>query len=262
MSERLIIDGHIHCGPRKFQINGMDLSNPIDYLVKNLEEINVRGAVLIPFAEDIYRKPYASRETAKKAHDYILEIARKSDYFYPFYFVWNDFVVPENLAEFKGIKWHRHGYDGFLPGEPEYDYSDPKCDKFVEAVRKYNLPIIFEESFDNTKLFCNKYPDLKVIIPHIGTSNDRVGGGRRVISEFKDYPNVYLGTSVTFPFKIASTIFEYGADRVIFGSDAPYSSTKIELAKLLEYDLIKYLSEEDMEKILAKNILRLMNISS
>lgn len=259
--KRLIIDGHIHCGPRKFDIKGTELWNPIEHVKKDLEEIGAKGAVLLPFAEDIYRKPYASMETAKPAHDYILDAAKNNDSFYPFYFVWTDFVIPDNLAEFKGIKWHRHDFGGFLPGEPEYDYSDPQCDKFIEAVRKYDLPIIFEESFDNTKLFCDKYPDLKVIIPHIGMSNDRIGGGRRVISEFKNYRNVYVGTSIAFPLKIVDAILQFGVDRVIFGSDSPYSSTKIELFNLLEHDLMKYFSEDDLEKILAKNVLRLMNIT-
>jgi predicted TIM-barrel fold metal-dependent hydrolase len=128
-------------------------------------------------------------------------------------------------------------------------------------VRKYDLPIIFEESFDNTKLFCERYPDLKVIIPHVGMSNDRIGGGRRVISKFKHYPNVYIETSIAFPLKIVDAILQFGPDRVIFGSDSPWSSPKIELFNLLEYDLMKYFNEEDMEKILAKNMLRLMNIS-
>jgi hypothetical protein len=65
MRKRLIIDGHIHCGPRKFDMKVTELWNPIEHVKKDLEEIGVKGAVLLPFAEDIYRKPYASRETAK-----------------------------------------------------------------------------------------------------------------------------------------------------------------------------------------------------
>jgi predicted TIM-barrel fold metal-dependent hydrolase len=260
MGEKLIIDGHIHCSPTKIEINGEELWNPIERVKKELGEIGVGGAVLLPFAEDIYRTPYATEESPQIAHDYIIEVSKENEYFFPFYFVWNDFAIPDNMDQFKGIKWHRHDFSGFLPSEPEYDYSDPKCDKFVEAIRHYDLPVIFEESFENTKLFCNKYPDIKVIIPHVGSSNDRIGGGRRVISEFKDYPNVYVGTSIAIPSTIVSAVLKFGAGRVIFGSDMPYSSTKIELSKLLEFDLNKYIKEADIDRILSKNILKLMKI--
>jgi predicted TIM-barrel fold metal-dependent hydrolase len=260
MKDRLIIDGHIHCSPKKFKFAGNHYSNPIDRVKADLEDIGITGAVLMPFPEDIYRAPYATEDSAKKIHDYLLDCAKNNAHFYPFYFVWNDFVIPHNLHQFRGIKWHRHDFEGFLPSEPEYDYSDPRCDEFVEAIRQYDLPVIFEESFENTKLFCDKFPDIKVIIPHIGSSNDRIGGGRRVVSQFKDYPNVHLGTSIAFPLRIVGAIHEFGADRIIFGSDSPYSSTKIELIKLLEFDLMKQFSEEQIDKILAMNLLRLMNI--
>jgi predicted TIM-barrel fold metal-dependent hydrolase len=256
--KRLIIDGHLHCGPRKFQsglgLPGKEFGYQFERLKKDLEEIGVSGAVLLPFPDDIYRKPSASKESAKKAHEYILDISKKNEYFFPFYFVWSDFIIPDNLSEFKGIKWHRHFWS-----EPEtYDYSSPNCDKFIQAIRNYNLPVIIEESFENTKLFCDKYPDLKVIIPHVGLVS---GGGMKIISEFKNKLNVYIETSLSYPFEIVETIRQFGADRVIFGSDTPYSSTKIELFNLLEYNLIKYFSEEDIEKILSKNILKLMHVS-
>ena len=63
MSERLIIDGHIHCGPRKFMgVGGFgidtartdrELWNPDERVKKDLEEIGVKGFVMLPFAEDI-----------------------------------------------------------------------------------------------------------------------------------------------------------------------------------------------------------------
>ena len=256
MKRRFIIDGHVHCGPRKFKglrMTDRELSYPFEPLKKDLEEIGVNGAVLLPFPEDIYRKPYASKETAKKGHDYILDISKNNKYFYPFYFVWNDFLIPNNLSEFKGIKWHRHFWS-----EPEYDYSDPKCEKFIEEVSKYDMPIIFEESFDNTKLFCDKYFNLKVIIPHVGLANGRA---HKIIPAFKDYPNVYLETGLAYPYEILEAILQYGVDRVIFGSDSPYSSTKIELFTLLQHDCMKDFSEEDMGKILAKNMLKLMHVN-
>ena len=263
MGKRIIIDGHIHCGPRRIYREGrFELWHPIERVKEDLAEAGAQGAVLFPLCEDISRKAYATAETAKAAHEYILNIAKENEHFFPFYFVWNDFVIPENLSDYKGIKWHRHDYAGFAQSEPEYDYSDPKCDEFVEAVREYDLPVILEESFENTKLFCNKYPDIKTIIPHVGTANDRPTGGMRIVSEFKNYPNVYLGTSLAHPMRLVNAIVDYGPDRVIFGSDSPFSSTKIELANVTEHYLMKKFSDEDIDKVLGKNILKLMKIEA
>lgn len=261
MTGKLIIDGHVHCGPRTIQGMGSfgarerrnELSNPIERLKRGLQHVDVRGAVIIPFPEDIYRAPFATAGSRKIAHEYILDIAENNEYLYPFYFVWNDFVIPDHLSQFKGVKWHRHFWS-----EPEYDYADPRCDEFVEALRKYDLPIIFEESFENTKLFCNNHSDLKVIVPHLGSLN---GGVNRILTELKNYPNVHVDTSNALPFDIVTAIVQFGANRVVFGSDTPYSSTKIELLKILEYDLIKQFCDEDVNKILGENILKLMHIT-
>ena len=262
MGEKLIIDGHMHCGPRKIVgVGGFNIDaeridrglwNPFERVKKNLAEIDVKGAVLFPFAEDIYREPIATKESREKAHDYLLDIAKQNEYFFAFYFVWNDFVVPDCLSDFKGIKWHRHFWS-----DPEYDYRDAKCDKFVEAICKYDLPVILEDSFDNTKIFCSKYPEVKVIIPHVGLAN---GGARDIIPAFKNNPNVFIETSLAYPFQIIEALHQFGPERIIFGSDTPYSSTKIELFNLLEYDLLKHFNEEDVGKMLATNMLRLMHI--
>ena len=98
-----------------------------------------------------------------------------------------------------------------------------------------------------------------MIIPHVGIVN---GGAEKIIPAFKDSPNVYIDTSLAYPFQIVEAIVQFGVDRTIFGSDTPYSSTKIELFNLLEYDFVKKLSDGDLDKILAKNMLRLMHITA
>ena len=256
MKDRLIIDSHVHIGPRKFEglrLAKIELWHPFERLKKNLDEIGAQGAVLLPYPEDIYRVPYATKETAQQAHDYILNISKNNPFFFPFYFVWGDFTIPDNLSEFKGVKIHRHFWS-----EPEtYDYSGKACDRFVEAAVRHDLPIIIEESFINTKHFCDKYPNAKIIIPHCGLANGRAW---KVIPAFKDYPNVYLETSLVYPYEIIESITQYGPDRIMFGSDSPYSSTKIELFNLLEHEDMKHFNEKDMEKILAGTLLKLMHV--
>jgi predicted TIM-barrel fold metal-dependent hydrolase len=86
------------------------------------------------------------------------------------------------------------------------------------------------------------------------------GGSYHVPPAFKENPNVYVETSLAYPFEIVTALLQFGSARVIFGSDTPYSSTKIELSNLLEYDLMQYFPKIDIENILSRNILQLMHV--
>ena len=84
--------------------------------------------------------------------------------------MWNDFAWEDLGPEYVAIKWHRH------PDEPEYDYHAPRCREFLEKVRARGLPILLEESFENTLFFLEKLaPDQPVIIPHLGALSGGYG---------------------------------------------------------------------------------------
>ena len=88
---------------------------------------------------------------------------------YPYFFVWNDFAWEDLGPEYVAIKWHRH------PEEPPYRYDHPRCREFLQVVRERGLPILLEESFDNTLWFLERLaPDLPVVIPHLGKLERRL----------------------------------------------------------------------------------------
>ena len=260
MKPDFVVDAHTHYGPRSFEgiggfgtvttSEGKRVANTFEMIEKRLKEADIQGAVLIPFPEDIQRPPYATAQSAKTAHAYLLEARKKNPHLYPFYFVWNDFLIPEDLASFKGIKWHRHFWE-----DPEYNYDDPKCGQMLEAIADLKLPVILEESFEKTGWFVETFPHINVIVPHIGSAN---GGARQVIPAFKNKKNVYMDTSLAYPFQVIEAVLQFGPDRILYGSDTPYSSSKIELCNLLDYDLFHQFSDEEQKLILSGNILRLM----
>lgn len=239
-----IIYAHVHVGCNKETKYYSEAE-----LWRDLREANAQGAVIFAFPEDIYRVR-DSKEARLEANEYVLQLSKKYPDLYPFYFVWTDYLIPENIGEYKGVKWHRH-YN-----EPRYDYEDPKCREFIEVIKEFGMPVLLEEEFMETKNFVESNPEVNVIIPHMGELN----GGYERMHIFYHKENVYFDTSVA-PLKVIREVLErVGPERVIFGSDVSgtsepfYNFPKVELQKLYRLNL----DEEDLELILAGNIERII----
>jgi hypothetical protein len=234
-----IIDNHIHCG------NNIHKSFTLDDVKQDLDEAGAQGAVIFAFPEDMYRIE-DSREWRIKANNYVLEVSEKGKNIYPFYFVWNDYIIPDNLSDYAGIKWHRH-WD-----EPKYNYDDPRCHEILKLIKDLSLPVLIEEEYGDTVRFVRDNPELKVIIPHMGNLN----GGYDRMGAFFGNPNVYFDTSVANLDAIKRVLDNVDDQRVIFGSDVSgtrmpfFNFTKVELAKVLQLDL----DEQSKSRILAGNI--------
>lgn len=241
-----IIDAHIHYG-KWTKIYTLEETE------KDLKEAGCCGAVILAFPEDMYRLTNTP-ERRTEANNYVLEISKeeKELELYPFYFVWNDFIIPDNLKEYRGIKWHRH------PDEPRYDYASPKCKEILSLIRELNLPVILEEETELTAEFIKSNPDLKVIIPHMG----KLSGGYDRMDIFFDNPNVSFDTGTASIEAISNVLNKVGAERVIFGSDVSgtkepfYNFPKVELAKLAQLKL----DNTSKNLILSENIEKLMHI--
>ncbi len=160
-----IIDEHIHVGN-----NRQTKYYTLREMRRDLGEAGADGACIFAFPEDMYRT-VDSRESRIRANDYVLKASKASRNVYPFYFVWNDYLIPKNLDEYRGVKWHRH------PDEPRYNYDDPRCFQILARIGELRLPVLLEEEFENTVLFVKRNPELKVIIPHVGRMN---GGTERM----------------------------------------------------------------------------------
>jgi predicted TIM-barrel fold metal-dependent hydrolase len=242
----LIIDAHTHCGD-----NRETKFYPIEEVRRHLDEAGADGAVIFAFPEDMYRI-VDSPESRRRANEYVLQVAEreKEKVIHPFYFVWNDFIIPENLDRYDGIKWHRHA------DEPRYDYESPQCERMLQRIRELRLPVLLEEEFAQTVAFVRRMRDVPVIIPHMGQLN----GGPDAMEVFFDEKHVFFDTSVA-PLEVIERILNrVGPERVIFGSDVSgtkepfFNFPRVELEKLYRLPL----SDADRSLILGGNIERLL----
>ena len=248
MGAARIIDSHIHCG-----VQHADL--PFEHIAPLLRQAGITDACLFAPVEDIYdRDDYHFqddnrwRQTRRAANRYLLNLAEQGEAIFPYLFVWNDFAVDELRHPYRGIKWHRHSY------EPEYHYDDPRCAAMLAAITRQRLPVVLEESYDNTLRFIERLaPEAVIIIPHLGGLNgsyqalDRAGVWRQA--------NVFADSALASTVDMRHFVEHYGPDKLLFGSDFPFGTPAQELRKIERLDL----SAEDYAKVVGGTILRLLD---
>ena len=238
-----VIDSHIHCGVQ-------NVDQPFEMIRSYLVRGGIDGACLYAPVEDIYnRYDFHFQDTPhwaacrQRANEYVLWLQEREENVYAYYFVWNDFRREELEKGYRGIKWHRHDY------EPEYHYDDGRCEDFLQEVYRLGLPVVLEESFENTLYFVKRVDGrTPVIIPHMGGLN----GGFAALFRggLWDDETIYADTALAGRREVALFVEKYGVDRLLFGSDFPFGIPGEELEKLKGLGL----SKEDWEKVVSKNI--------
>lgn len=244
-----IIDSHMHCG-----IQNVNL--PFDVIKKYLASAGIQGACLFAPVEDIYdRYNYDFEDTSswvtcrQHANQYLLDIQETNGNFFSYYFVWNDFRKDELKKGYTAIKWHRHEY------EPVYHYNDALCEAFLQEVYRLKIPVVLEESFENTRYFIKRVNGrTPIIIPHMGGLN---GGFPTLFkSGIWNDETIYADTALASGWEITEFMDKHGSDRLLFGSDFPFGTPGNELQKVIRLNLGK----QDFENIVCNNISRLLKI--
>ncbi|MBO5037351.1 MAG: amidohydrolase family protein [Clostridia bacterium] len=167
-----------------------------------------------------------------------------------------DFVVSLGLP---GIKIHAE-YQDFIVDDPKmlkiYDYA---FSKGLMIMQHAGFDPAFEAPFrSNPKMFANAMKQLgggTMIAAHFG--------GQSQWDEVEKYivgTNIYIDTSMGFDYyseeQFMRIVKNHGSDKVLFGTDSPWSNSGKERERLLALPL----PVEDKENILHKNAERLLGI--
>ena len=127
----------------------------------------------------------------------------------------------EDAETFKGVKFH--------PTDNAYAFNDISVNPFLDLAARYDVPVVVhtaDDEFSSPKQvyeMAKRHPKTNVVMYHTCIYDARNGGGKREAMRYsKELPNLYLETSwVDAPF-IAEAVKVAGADKVIFGTDAPF----------------------------------------
>ena len=188
-------------------------------------------------------------------------IARHPDRFVAFAYVsptMPDRMVPEltraiDELNFVAIKL----YPPFTP----WEFNKPQWEPIYEFANERKLTIIFhtDHLYRSRPRFladiAPRHPQANFVAGHSGNVPE---ARAEAIAAARDHSNVYLETCSTFrtPGVIEQLVDEAGADRVLFGSDAPLMDPRPQLGKIITADI----SDEAKRLVLGGNAERLLKL--
>jgi predicted TIM-barrel fold metal-dependent hydrolase len=243
----MIIDSHCHLGgPDK----GDGASQSPDGIIEIMDSSDIDKAVVFPFNEV---NPGIS---FSKANDFIADAVGK----YPDRLIGFARLDPNAgmgaLLEFdrcvwdlglKGIKLH--------PKAQNFTPSNVYVLRILEKASELDVPVVFDngkEIFDNNSIgmLAKKVPDCKIIMAHMR--------GFGFIEVPERNANVYLGTVKASIERVSRAIEVLGSNKIIAGSDTPYTDMKFEMKE--KFDNVKGLTERERKMICGLNIQKLLSM--
>jgi hypothetical protein len=208
-------------------------------------------------------QPVATRASqVESINDFTASIA--NDRLVPFGAMHPHFREPEAEIErmaalgLRGIKLH--------PEFQDFDPDDAQMHRVYRAAAEHGLIILFHAGVDPAydtvrgvpttfKRVLAAHPDLTVILAHLG--------GFQVWDEVAEHllgERVYLDTAYTLghlPLEEARAIMRgHGTDRILFGSDGPWTDVGSELEGLREMGL----AADELEAVLWRNAASLLGL--
>lgn len=159
---------------------------------------------------------------------------------------------------------NRHVADGEFVGVKLWiamRAADARLDPLAARIAELGVPVLQhawyktvggtpdESTPADVAELARRHPGLQIQMAHLG------GAGRRGVADIAPYKNIVVDTSGGDPVlgEVDHAVAELGADRVLYGSDAPIRDPATALSKVLGADL----SEEDKRLVLHDNALRL-----
>lgn len=124
-----------------------------------------------------------------------------------------------------------------------------------EAAAQYDIPVLFHSGHPGRDLpslqgyAARQFPQAKVIIAHIGLHDYLT----ETIIACKEAENVFADMSQAWPYDIKAFVRAVGAERLLYGSDAPFQSPLVERVKVEEC----HFSDAELELIFHRNAERI-----
>lgn len=244
----MIIDCHQHVGKGIMLNDVFQIENNVERLEYLMNKAKVDKAVVFPVSYKDYVEP--NREVA--------ELVRKNKRFIGFArVVCNSPEAPEQLEYairelgLSGVKLH--SMEGFPTRE------------LMDKVRELKIPVLLHSGMGLAPItfegLIKSYPDVTIILAHLGFDTNWSTMFSSPLQAFylaRKYKNVYLDTAAAnwVQYILEQSVEEVGADKILFGTDAPWFYPAIMMACINDLEI----SDGEKEKILGGNIARILNL--
>lgn len=259
------IDAHVHSGT----IEG-DFDLNIDKLMRVLDKLPIEFAIV----SNIHGSEFGHNGEeieSKSEYDLNMETAewlkkdkrlRAAAWCKP-HKQGNVKVIEQFLKDYGFVALKFHPYMSRLRA------NDAKYIPYIELAQKYKVPVVFHtavDEFSKAEYVCElakKFPDVQFVLYHMDLGSDNkecISMVKKILGERT--ANLFVDTCWVSPDSAIKAIDEIGADRVLFGTDAPidgeehYQKYTEQIKKMQEY-----LSEEDFQKVMYYNAKNLFKIN-
>jgi hypothetical protein len=141
---------------------------------------------------------------------------------------------------------------------------DARLDPIMERAAQLDVPVLHHAWYKSTGQSPNestpadvadlgrRFPNVSIIMAHLS------GSGCRGVADIKPYPNISIDTCGSQPEHgfVEYAVEQLGADRVVFGSDAPGRDFSCQLGRVLGADI----TERQRRAVLVENAARLLKL--
>jgi uncharacterized protein len=221
----VIVDAHCHAG------RAGGLSHPSDTradLARYAQRARAAGiartVVFAPLDED-----YASANT-----DVARTVAADRRYI-GFVFV-NPALDRGRVASIVGFAVQRWGFRGI-----KVHWRNGRITREVmDVAQRVGIPVLYDPRGDTAtvELVAREYPDVPVIVPHLGSFGGDWAAQVAIIDKLRRHPNLFVDSSGVQYFDLLVDVVRIaGAGRLIFGSDGPFLHPAVELEKIRQLGL-------------------------
>ena len=245
MKPDLIIDSHTHWGPSITM--GIDVTS--SELNRQKDKSGIDYIVVIPFPSTAIANNTINVD--------LLEESRKIKHFIPYHYIRENYdsegfdPIPE---AYYGGKWH--WMRGWQDSASNYKVlQDRELPDLAAKIKKTNKPIIFEEELEFTIRFVEMFPEITIIIPHLGMLG---GYPLQFLEAFRKIDSVYFDTALGSRDTILEFIRTIGPERILFGSDVPFGTIESELSKILTLPI----GDSERNLVLYENFMRLTGFTT
>ncbi len=245
-----IIDVHAHCGEWFFPI----YMNEARRIIGLMDKYGVEKAVFSSSLAVFYDMVEGNAQ--------LNEFLSGSPRFYGYAILnpnYMDLSVEQiekylGVQKFLGVKIH-----------PDYSRKSVSCHESVELLekaRKLKKVVLLhtwgDEQIRATSIVADTFPDMTVIMGHMGGDGKEGAGWKAGIAAAKGRPNLYLEIcgSVLHRDRIKEAVEAVGDDRILYGSDMTLLNPSIAVGMVEEADI----SQSSKENIFHRNAERILHL--
>ncbi len=253
-TRRGIFDAHLHIpsdNGENFQWNLVTKDMP--EFVAYLDRCGVRRGVISSSwsnkaqTPDDYRN--GNREVAKYVDKYRGRFRGSA--------VVTPFRIDEALREIEDCR-KKHGFvwlGEFCNYMTGYKYDTPEWTQAMELATKLNFVVQIHTNTAEMRYLADRFPDTTIVFPHLGGSRDDIFARIDIVAKHKNAHIDLSGSGHERVGILERAVKEIGADRVLYGSDFTINEPAGVIARVNN----AFLSAEDREKILFRNVERLLS---